>query len=87
MSANCFEVERVGLTHVRFVIFFQSKLLGQLTGLVRRLLRRVVQWLRGVDQLVDPSQPLDYAPKKTPDEAGQLSEEFGLEKDYKPNMG
>ena len=36
---------------------------------------------------VDPAQPLDYAPKKTPDETGQLSEEFGLEKDYKPNVG
>ena len=39
------------------------------------------------DHLVDPAQPLDYAPKKSPDEAGQLSEEFGLEKDYKPSAG
>jgi uncharacterized membrane-anchored protein YhcB (DUF1043 family) len=38
------------------------------------------------DHLVDPAQPLDYAPKKTPDETGQLSEEFGLDKDYKPNV-
>lgn len=31
-------------------------------------------------QLVDVMQPLDYAPRKTPDEQGQLSETFGLEK-------
>jgi len=37
------------------------------------------------NHLVDPAQPLDYAPKKTPQETGQLSEEFGLEKDYKPS--
>ena len=37
------------------------------------------------DHLVDPAQPLDYAPKKTPEEAGQLSEDFGLEKDLNPN--
>ena len=30
-------------------------------------------------QLVEVAQPLDYAPKK-PDEQGQLSETFGLEK-------
>ena len=39
------------------------------------------------DHLVDPAQPLDYAPKKTPDETGQLSEEFGLEKESRPNVG
>lgn len=39
------------------------------------------------DHLVDPAQPLDYAPKKNPDEAGQLSEEFGLERAFKPNVG
>ena len=31
-------------------------------------------------QLVDVMQPLDYAPRKTSDEQGQLSETFGLEK-------
>lgn len=30
--------------------------------------------------LVDFTQPLDYAPRKSPDEQGQLSETFGLEK-------
>ena len=39
------------------------------------------------DHLVDTAQPLDYAPKKNPDEAGQLSEEFGLERAFKPNVG
>lgn len=33
------------------------------------------------DHLADPAQPLDYAPKKSPDEQGQLSENFGLEKE------
>ena len=34
------------------------------------------------DHLLDPAQPLDYAPKKSPSEAGQLSEDFGLDKNY-----
>ena len=34
------------------------------------------------DRLLDPSQPLDYAPKKSPEETGQLAEEFGLDKTY-----
>ena len=34
------------------------------------------------DHLLDPSQPLDYAPKKTPSETGQLAEDFGLDKAY-----
>lgn len=32
------------------------------------------------DHLLDPSQPLDYAPKKAPGETGQLAEDFGLDK-------
>lgn len=35
-------------------------------------------------QLVDVQQPLDYAPRKSPDEQGQLSEDFGLEKAAEP---
>lgn len=31
-------------------------------------------------QLVDVQQPLDYAPRRSPDERGQLSEDFGLDK-------
>ena len=31
-------------------------------------------------QLVDVQQPLDYAPRRSPDEQGQLSEDYGLEK-------
>ena len=34
------------------------------------------------DHLLEPSQPLDYAPKKTPGETGQLAEEFGLDKTF-----
>ena len=34
------------------------------------------------DHLLDPAQPLDYAPKKTPGETGQLAEDFGLDKTY-----
>ena len=34
------------------------------------------------DHLLDPSQPLDYAPKKTPGETGQLAEDFGMDKTY-----
>lgn len=34
------------------------------------------------DHLLDPAQPLDYAPKKSASEAGQLSEDFGLDKNY-----
>lgn len=34
------------------------------------------------DHLLDPSQPLDYAPKKSPGETGQLAEDFGLDKTY-----
>lgn len=30
--------------------------------------------------MIDVTQPLDYAPRKTPDEQGQLSETFGLER-------
>ena len=30
--------------------------------------------------LIDVAQPLDYAPKQKPDEQGQLSETFGLDK-------
>ena len=34
------------------------------------------------EHLLDRSQPLDYAPKKSPSETGQLAEDFGLEKNY-----
>ena len=37
-------------------------------------------------QLVDVMQPLDYAPRKTPDEQGQLSETFGLEKTHEESL-
>jgi len=37
-------------------------------------------------QLVDVMQPLDYAPRKTPDEQGQLSETFGLEKTHEDSL-
>ena len=30
----------------------------------------------------EPAPPRDYAPKKSPDERGQLAEDFGLEKSY-----
>jgi uncharacterized membrane-anchored protein YhcB (DUF1043 family) len=32
-------------------------------------------------ELGDIAQPLDYAPKKSPDEQGQLSESFGIERE------
>ncbi len=32
-------------------------------------------------QLADVQQPLDYAPKTSPDEKGMLNEEFGLDRD------
>lgn len=35
-------------------------------------------------QLVDVQQPLDYAPRKSADEHGQLSENFGIEKTAEP---
>ena len=35
------------------------------------------------EQMVDLQQPLDYAPKTSPDEKGMLNEEFGL--DRQPN--
>jgi len=35
-------------------------------------------------RLVDVIQPLDYAPRKSPDEKGQLSETFGLERPATP---
>jgi hypothetical protein len=39
------------------------------------------------DHLLDPSQPLDYAPKKTPGETGQLAEDFGMDKNYSTQTG
>jgi uncharacterized membrane-anchored protein YhcB (DUF1043 family) len=35
-------------------------------------------------QLVEVQQPLDYAPRRSPDEHGQLAEDFGLEKTATP---
>ena len=33
----------------------------------------------------EPAPPRDYAPKKSPDERGQLAEDFGLEKTFPDN--
>lgn len=37
-------------------------------------------------RLVDVVQPLDYAPRKSPDEKGQLSESFGLDRPATPEL-